>query len=470
MNRVKNSNGFSIACYVAVLAFTAAFIFFQFAYPYHLIRREQMTLFVYDWAYIGQTYHGAGWLVRIAADFLEQFFLLPCVGPLIISILLTAIGYVSYAISRKFLNDKWSLAIAVIVFLWSFLRETGNLYMTRYTLAVLIYLSLALFTLNFLSFKGWPVAAVALAAFSVWSVGAPANRNYGRMWSLPSMRYERLMGMDVQVARENWDKVIELSKDDLHMTEASFCYNLAQAMKGNLGNSLLDYTQNAQYTLLFTVVPNQTLFKNCLAGEVWFHLGEMTMAEQSALTSLQVSPNHTGARFIKRLADVNLVTGQEATAQKYLNQLSKTLFYGKWARKMMPECQDGHAKSQLQKQRLNLTGKDVVHLSDNPRLILTGLLEANPDNMIARNYLLCYDLMCCDLDSFIVDYSRCRIDAHIYQEAVLIWLSQHDRLSETTAAEYGVAPGIISRMGRFFRMPEGFRNTYWYYYMNAFED
>ena len=51
--------------YVATaLAFLAAYGFFQFAYPYHLVRREQMTLFVYDWDYLTQTYRGAGWLAR----------------------------------------------------------------------------------------------------------------------------------------------------------------------------------------------------------------------------------------------------------------------------------------------------------------------------------------------------------------------------------------------------------------------
>jgi hypothetical protein len=54
----------------------------------------------------------------------------------------------------------------------------------------------------------------------------------------------------------------------------------------------------------------------------------MTMAEQSAITSLQASPRHTGARFVTRLARINLITGEDAAAQKYLSMLSRTLFYG----------------------------------------------------------------------------------------------------------------------------------------------
>ena len=68
----------------AALAFLGTFGFFQFAYPYHLVRREQLTLFVYDGDYIVETYRGAGWLARLGADFLEQVFHLPVAGPLIV--------------------------------------------------------------------------------------------------------------------------------------------------------------------------------------------------------------------------------------------------------------------------------------------------------------------------------------------------------------------------------------------------
>ena len=57
----------------AALAFLGSWAFFCFAYPYHLMRREQMNLFLFDGDYIRQTYRGAGWLARFLSDFLEQF-------------------------------------------------------------------------------------------------------------------------------------------------------------------------------------------------------------------------------------------------------------------------------------------------------------------------------------------------------------------------------------------------------------
>ena len=126
------------------VGFLSAFGFFLLAYPYHLMRREQMTLFLFDGDYIRQTYRGSGWLARFVCDFLDQFFHLPVVGPLVVALLLTAIGVVTYRIVRRFLGEWPSLAVAALVFAWSFLRETENLYSTRYTLVVLGYLALLL--------------------------------------------------------------------------------------------------------------------------------------------------------------------------------------------------------------------------------------------------------------------------------------------------------------------------------------
>ena len=67
------------------------------------------------------------------------------------------------------------------------------------------------------------------------------------------------------------------------------------------------------------------------------------------------------------------------------------------------------------------------------------------------------------------DYAPDMIPARIYHEAVLIWLSQHDRLSEAELARYGVDAATVDRMNRFGRAPGKYRNTYWYYYMQALE-
>jgi len=451
-------------------AFLFAYGFFQFAYPYHLIRREQMALFLFDWDYIGQTYHGTGWMSRFVSDFLEQFFLLPAAGPFTISLLLTLIALVVYRICNRHLSQAASLSIAIFSYVWCFLRETGNLYTTRYTLAVAGYLFIFLAITSIKNKKNKPIVSILLIVLGIWAFGSPVHKHYGRLLSIPRFNYERLIGLDSEVTRERWDKVLKLSEKDLYMTEASYCYNLAQAMKGNLSESLLNHSQNGASTLLLRISTDRSVFSNTLAGEAWFQLGCMTIAEQSAIISLQASPNHTGARYIKRLARVNLISGEYSAAQKYLNLLTKTLFYRKWAQSVMPGHQSEHTRMQFMEASMRMAKTDFVHHSNETRAILLEQIRSNPQNIMARHYLLCHDLLSYDLEQFIEDYSGYMLKGHIYQEAILIWLSQHNQLTQQNAARYGVDNATANMMQRFFRNPDKYPHTYWYYYMRALEE
>ncbi len=451
--------------HIAALAFVVAFAFFLFAYPYHLMHREQLSLFLYDWDYIRQTYTGNAWLARFVTDFLEQFFCLGAAGPLVIALVLTAIGTVAYRISRKFLKKIPSYIIAALVFGWAFMRETGNLYSTRYTIVVLGYLSVVPAALQFNKIWSKVTSFAILCIFCIWALGSPVHKHYGQLWNIPKFDYERLIGLDAETANENWDKVLRLSEKDLYMREASYCYNLALGMKGELGNRLFEHSQGTAYDLLLFVSSENAVFVNTMAGEAWYQLGNMTIAEQSAITSLQASPNHTGARFIKRLATVSLVKGDDAAARKYLNMLSKTLFYRRWARSMMPGRQDEATKARIQEKISLMADTDFVHLSNVPHAILQGMIKTNPGNELARNYLLCYDLMHYDIDRFMEDYMPEMIDGQIYQEAVLIYLAQRGRLRDEDAAEYGISPSLLNKMDSFARFPNRYKSSYWYYFL-----
>ena len=469
--REKPLSGFRkhVGPLAAALGFLSAFIFFQFAYPYHLIKREQANLFVYDGDYIAETYRGMGSLARFVTDFLEQFFHLPVAGPLIVALLVTGIGIVIYRILRHFLGLWPSLGIAALVFVWAFFRETGNIYTTRYTVVVLGYLALILAALQFKKVWLKIVAAVLFLAFGVWALGSPYHKYYGMLWNTPTPGYERMIGLDAEIARENWDKVLELSKKDLYTVDASFCYNLAHAMKGDLGSTMMNHSQGKPYDLLPPVSIDRTAFSDCLAAEAWYQLGNITVAEQGAIVALQSSPDHTGARYIKRLAEVNLISGEDAAAQKYLNLLSHTLFYRKWARSRMPGRQDGSVRAALAAARAKLPVTDFVHQSENPRNVLLGLLEANPSNTVARNYLLCYDMLRYDLDSFMKDYTAYPAKGRLYTEAIIIWLSQNERMNEEEFARYGIDRATIDRLGRFYQNPNAFRDSYWFYYLKALQ-
>ena len=143
------------------------------------------------------------------------------------------------------------------------------------------------------------------------------------------------------------------------------------------------------------------------------------------------------------------------------------LNYRKWALRMMPGNHDEKTSAWLDRARANLPEKDLIYGRNEFRPVLKGLLEANPDNMLVRQYLLCYDLMYFDLETFMEDYSEEMITGRHFEEAICIYLSMKNSLTEAKAAEYGVPAQAISRLQQFSRNPDRYRNTYWYYYMQA---
>jgi len=455
-------------------AFLASLAFFLLVYPYHLIRREQMNLFVFNWDYIFQRFRGIGWLARLAGSFFEQFFCFKAIGALTIALLLTATGIVVYRILRRFLGRRISLVIAALIFLWSFLRECGNLYLTRYTIATLGLLSLILLILQSVFPAGRHKTSLSAASTGItilciglWALGAPCDKVYGKLWGWPEMESEKLFALDTEVVRENWDRVLKLTEKDVHTVESSLCYNLALAMKGQLGKRLFDKFQDGPERFLLSVSGDYNIFANGLAGEQWYQLGNMTVAEQSAITVLQASPEHTGARFIERLARINIITGQMATAQKYLSILSKTSVYRKWACRMLDGNLTEEDKTWIEKGRNHLAVSDFIYTSNIIRATLQNLLEANPDNTPAREYLLCYDLLRYDLEQFMEDYETRRLGAGIYKEAVVLWLGQDGFIPQKALDEYGLDNKLKQRMDNFSRHPNKYTNTYWYYYLNA---
>lgn len=458
--------------YFIAAAILVSFAFFAFAYPYHLIRREQLTLFLYDIPYIFRTYSGSGCIARFIGDFVEQFYCYRLIGPLIVSLLLTATGVLSYKIARNFTGKRASFAIALLIFIWSLLRETESLFITRYTIAIAGYLFCIHCALKFRKPLMKICATIVFLLIGIGIFGKPYHKNYGKLIGRPDFEYEKLIAMDVESYRENWDKVLDISKSHLLYNEACYLHNLAAAKKGKLAVKLFTHPQNYANGL-FLMVNEVTPFSNSMAGEVWYHLGNMTLADQSAMVSLQFSPKHTGVRYIRRLAMINLISGQYGSAEKYLKMLSKTLLYRKWAISMIPDNQNDETRSYLAEMRRNLVSDDLVSNSNSYRLLLQKLLEANPNNIMAREYLLCYDLLTYNLDAFIEDYIPELDKAGIYQEAALIWLNiqyNRDRIDDVDFSDYGIADATIERFRKFSRMPELYKNTYLYYYTSAIEE
>ena len=184
--------------------------------------------------------------------------------------------------------------------------------------------------------------------------------------------------------------------------------------------------------------------------------------------------------MVKRMAEINLINGETEAAQKYLNILSKTMFYKEWAEERIPGRESSTFKKWLAEKQKHLPQADTLRLSSTDvSRSLHLLLQANPDNEMARDYLLCFDLLMKDLPSFLADYTAYYKGKpnRLYAEALMIHLFQkHAKASEVKAT--GIHPSVIKdfnyynqvynqSQGNASALESQFARTYWFYYQFA---
>ena len=144
---------------------------------------------------------------------------------------------------------------------------------------------------------GLPVGVLAVVA-GYWLFG---YGNWSSGWyNTPDLERERLLALDSETYFGRMEKVRKLlAEQDLHAPFATYYYNLLHARQMQLPDKLTDYYQPASQGLFLPVAPTSTYLTIYAANEVWFALGDMTMAEHATILGMIFSPRHTGARAIK---------------------------------------------------------------------------------------------------------------------------------------------------------------------------
>ena len=197
-------------------------------------------------------------------------------------------------------------------------------------------------------------------------------------------------------ANGDWDNVIKTAKTlqdyDIFV---NFEYNKALANKGKLEENLLNYKQLAGSSSLFLdgAVTSDVPF---ICSDQYYDLGFMHESLHWTFEAQTIFPN--SPRLMKRLVQINLVRGKYELAQKFLNRLNDNMLYHDWVASYQKYIND-----------TSLVTKDPVFSwkrKCEPREAFTAssyvqkldkLLEANPANRMAYEYLLCSFLLDGDL-------------------------------------------------------------------------
>lgn len=284
-----------------------------------------------------------------------------------------------------------------------------------------------------------------------------AVEQYGK----PCESTEWVMSLSNAAADEDWDRLEKLTAEDRHSEIGSYYRNLAKAMKGELSTSLMSYYAPFERALFMPVGEDAGRFNIAQSGEVWYQLGEMTMAEHSAMLGLIFSRKQCGRRFLQRLGEINHIWGDEVAASKYFSLACRG---------------SALSEEQLEFKRSLLPNQDRIHSASDYRAALKALVEAGPGNRPAYEYLVCLDLLCKNLEAFVEDFNPQMPGSRLYQEAGLIWMASTGDHSEETARHFGIEEETFNEFGKFSQMfghadlksmQERFGKTYWFYFKYA---
>ncbi|HKM30772.1 MAG TPA: DUF6057 family protein, partial [Bacteroidales bacterium] len=294
---------------------------------------------------------------------------------------------------------------------------------------------------------------------------------------------ELLFAYDTLVYEERWEEVLQLAqKDSPGSSIEMVAVNLALWKTGRLETEIFHYPQLGTDGLLLPF--RRDFVTPLIMSQVYLHLGMVNSAQRNAYDAMEAIPDfQKSARSYRQLARTNIINGHYLVARTYLEQLSKTLFYRKWALDAMQylgnEARIADHPLYGGTRRIRFR-EEMLFSPEGLNAMLHVLYDQNNDNKMACDYMLAYTLLAKDLKSFAryvsAEYPE---GSHKplpvpYQEAlVLYWVQDHPGPG---GIPWNISEDVLQRLDEFTEMysrfaggrPErelkkDFGNTCWYY-------
>jgi hypothetical protein len=211
-------------------------------------------------------------------------------------------------------------------------------------------------------------------------------------------------------------------------------------------------------------------------------LGQVNEAEHLAHEALEIEGNRPD--LLRLLAQINILKDRPQAARVFLNLLAQAPFQGAWAGGCLrdlendPRLPDDQALALI---RSRMVTTDLPHDQMPAESLFQQLLQSNPRNQMAFDYLLAQYLVTRDLDRLIKqlgrldDFGYSAIPRHL-EEAVLLY----QRLNGVPVDLHGrqIRPEAVQRFGQFIEalnrarknpndrpaLARNFRDTFWFYF------
>jgi hypothetical protein len=286
--------------------------------------------------------------------------------------------------------------------------------------------------------------------------------------------------MSYLLEKEEWEKVTDLSVQTLPSELTSYFNNIALFKTGKLSERMFHYHQVGAGGLMLG--KKNGYFNRYAMGILFYHLGVTAEAKHCAFEALVGNSifKEPGAQALKYLVTTSILQRNRADFDKYIRFFDQSLFYRNWAKqqkdRMHQAMQDpGRTIEGLPKTEVF---KDFFINYKYIHSTLLYLLESNPDNRAAFEYLMAHYLLQKDfgaakkcLDKYYARFDYPEMPAH-WEELLALYYQQNKHSAQTlpvsreTTERYEqfrlliIAPTTedISRL-----LKSRYKHTYWYY-------
>jgi len=302
---------------------------------------------------------------------------------------------------------------------------------------------------------------------------------YDKYSAQTAMKYKQI---EYYSRTNQWNKIIEINQGAIN-NYLYLCYlNMALARNGELAERTFTFDQRGPEGII--IQWNRTHSVSQLLSDIYFTFGNIAAAQEQAFEANLSSMRFNCGYMLQRLVQTNLILGEYAVAEKYIDILSKTIYYRKWAEEHRRFLYNDHVVNNdklLGIKRKLIPDENFFYQGEGVLNVLERNALKYPQDKTSIEYLSTICLMTRELsriqEFFDIYYGTDALPVlpRSLQEAQIILLEkQPDKW-----ADAGISPETIQRFKEFGQfilenkkrgdLPEmaraRFGNTYWYYYM-----
>ncbi len=264
----------------------------------------------------------------------------------------------------------------------------------------------------------------------------------------------------------NWKEILaDAGRHEAKSPQSMILVNTALAFEQRLASEMFRYRQTGNECLLPDC--RNDLMAPLMTAEAYFWMGLTDHAIRNYFESRASNPTYRGSCYATmRLAECYIINEDYQLALKYLYQLRKTTFMSAKASEYIYLIESGQTgnNAMIAAIRSLRLSQNRVQGSVNNTAILKDLIEANPYNYLAYEYLMATYMLEGDLQGIAGNAGLCRnmeyqqLPTHV-QEAIALMASM-------PKADMRYVNGNISQdVATRFHMKNFAKGTFWNYYL-----